>query len=119
MFKGFANLAQIVKQAQEAQSRMDEIKERLGQLRVQGVAGGGLVMVEMNGRQEVLSCRIDESLLRPEDHEVIEDLVVAATNEATRKVQAATANEFSQLAGGLDLGAMKDALRGLGLDVGT
>ena len=119
MFKGLANLAQIVKQAQEAQSRMGEMKERLGQLTVQGAAGGGLVMVEMNGRQEVLSCRIDESLLRPEDREVIEDLVVSATNEAMRKVQAATASEFSQLAGGLDPGAMKDALRGLGIDVGN
>jgi nucleoid-associated protein EbfC len=119
MFKGLANLAQIIKQAQEAQSRMSEMKERLGLLTVQGAAGGGLVMVEMNGRQEVLSCRIDESLLRPEDREVIEDLVVSATNEALRKVQAATASEFSQLAGGLDLGAMKDALGDLGLGGGN
>jgi DNA-binding YbaB/EbfC family protein len=114
MFKGLANLAQIMKQAQEAQSRMGELKERLGRLTVEGAAGGGLVKVEMNGHQEVLGCRIDESLLRPEDREMLEDLVVAATNEALRKVKEAAAGEFSQLAGGMDLGAMKDMLGGLG-----
>jgi DNA-binding YbaB/EbfC family protein len=114
MFKGLANLAQIMKQAQEAQARMGELKERLGRLTVEGAAGGGLVKVEMNGHQEVLGCRIDESLLRPEDREMVEDLVVAATNEALRKVKEAAAGEFSQLAGGIDLGAMKDMLGGLG-----
>ena len=113
MFKGLANLAQIMKQAQEAQSRMGELKERLGRLTVEGAAGGGLVKVEINGHQEVLGCRIDESLLRPEDREMLEDLVVAATNEALRKVKEAAAGEFSQLAGGMDLGAMKDMLGGL------
>jgi DNA-binding protein YbaB len=68
----------------------------------------------MNGHQEVLSCRIDSSLLRPADHEMVEDLVVAATNEALQKVKEAAAGEFSQLAGGMDLGAMKDLLGGLG-----
>lgn len=114
MFKGLANLAQIMKQAQEAQSRMGELKERLGRLIVEGAAGGGLVKVELNGQQEVLGCRIDESLLRPEDREMLEDLVVAATNEALRKLKEATAEQFSQIAGGMDLGAMKDMLGGLG-----
>ena len=114
MFKGLANLAQIMKQAQEAQSRMGELKERLGRLTVEGAAGGGLVKVEMSGHQEVLGCQIDESLLRPEDREMVEDLVVAATNEALRKLKEATTGEFSQLAGGMDLGAMKDMLGGLG-----
>ncbi len=114
MFKGLANLAQIMKQAQEAQSQMGELKGRLGRLTAEGAAGGGLVTVEMNGHQEVLGCRIDESLLRPEDREMLEDLVVAATNEALRKVKEAAASEFSQLAGGMDLGAMKDMLSGLG-----
>ena len=114
MFKGLANLAQIMKQAQAAQSRMGELKERLGRLSFEGISGGGLVKVEMNGHQEVLGCRIDVSLLRPEDSEMLEDLVVAATNEALRKVKEAAAGEFSQLAGGVDLGAMKDMLGGLG-----
>lgn len=114
MFKGLANLAQIMKQAQEAQSRMGELKERLGQLTVEGAAGGGLVKIEMSGQQEVLGCRIDDSLLRPEDREMLEDLVAAATNEALRKLKEATAEQFSQIAGGMDLGAMKDMLGGLG-----
>ncbi len=114
MFKGLANIAQMMKQAQEAQSRMGEIKERLGRMKVQGTAGGGLVTLEMNGHQEVLGCRIDESLLRPDDREMVEDLVVAAVSEALRKVRDLAAEEFSQLSGGLDLGPMKDLLSGLG-----
>ena len=114
MFKGLANLAQIMKQAQAAQSRMGELQERLGRLQVEGSAGGGLVKVEMTGQQEVLGCQIDESLLRPEDREMLEDLVVSATNEALRKVKEAATDEFSQLAGGVDLSAMKDMLGGLG-----
>jgi DNA-binding YbaB/EbfC family protein len=114
MLKGLANLAQIMKQAQEAQSKMGELKERLGRLTVSGTAGGGLVSIEINGHQEVLGCRIDESLMRPADREMLEDLVVAATNEALRKVKEAAAGELSQLAGGMDLGAMKDLLGGMG-----
>ena len=114
MFKGLANLAQIMKQAQEAQSRMGELKERLGRLTVEGSAGGGLVKIEMSGQQEVLGCRIDASLLRPNDRETLEDLVVAATNEALRKIKEATAEQFSQIAGGMDLGAMQNMLGGLG-----
>lgn len=114
MFKGLANLAQVMKQAQEAQSKMGELKERLGRLTVEGSAGGGLVRIGMNGQQDVLGCRIDESLLRPEDREMLEDLVVAATNDALRKVKEAAAGELSQLTGGMDLGAMKNMLGGLG-----
>lgn len=114
MFKGLSNIAQMMKQAQEAQSRMGEIKERLGRIKVQGTSGGGLVTIEMNGHQEVLECRIDESLLRPGDREMTEDLVVSAVNEALRKVRDLAADEFSKITGGLDLGPMKEMLNGLG-----
>ena len=114
MFKGLANLAQTMKAATEAQSRMAELKEKLACLKVEGAAGRGLVKVVVNGQQEVLSCAIDESLLRPEDREVVEDLVVAAMNDALTKIKDATAAEMSQLAGGLDLDSMKEMLGGLG-----
>lgn len=114
MFKGLADLAQIMKQAQEAQSRMGELKERLGRLTVEGSAGGGLVKIEMSGQQEVLGCQIDASLLRPNDREMLEDMVAAATNEALRKLKEATAEQFSQIAGGMDLRAMQNMLGGLG-----
>ena len=114
MFKGLSNIAQMMKQAQEAQSRMGEIKERLGRMKVQGTSGGGLVTIEMNGHQEVLECRIYESLLRPVDREMTEDLVVSAVNEALRKVRDLAADEFSKITGGLDLGPMKEMLNGLG-----
>jgi hypothetical protein len=114
MFKGLSNLAQLMKQAQEAQARMGELKERMGRLSVEGVAGGGLVSVQLSGNHEVLACHIDDSLMRAEDREVVEDLVVAAANDALRKLKEATAHEISQMAGGMDLGAFKDALGGLG-----
>ena len=114
MFKGLANIVQMMKQAQEAQSRMGEMQERLGRLQVQGSAGGGLVTIDMNGHQEVLRCRIDDSLLRPDDREMVEDLVVAAVSEALRKIRDAAGEEFSQVTGGIDLGAMRDMLGGIG-----
>lgn len=113
MFKGLGNLAQLLKQAQEAQAKMGELKERLARLTVEGASGGGLVKVEMNGQQEALRCRIDRSLLRPEDCEMLEDLIVAATNDAVQKVKEAASEQFSQMAGGMDLGAMKEMLSGL------
>jgi DNA-binding YbaB/EbfC family protein len=109
----------MMKAASEAQSRMGELKNKLSRIKVEGSAGGGLVKVEVNGQQEVLSCRIDKSLLRPEDREVVEDLVVAAMNDALVKVRDAASAEMSQLAGGLDLGSMKEMLGGLGAGGGS
>jgi DNA-binding YbaB/EbfC family protein len=114
MFKGLSNLAQLMKQAHEAQARLEELKDRMGRLTVEGIAGGGLLSVQMCGNHKVLACRIDETLMRAEDREVVEDLVVAAVNDALRKLKEATAHEISELAGGLDLGVLKEALVGLG-----
>lgn len=103
-----------MKHAQEAQARIGELKERLTQVKVEGVSGGGMVKIQMNGHQEVLGCQIDESLLRPEDREMVEDLVVAAANNAIQKVRSAAADELTQLAGGMDFGPLKEMLSGLG-----
>src|SRR5262245_31215552 len=110
MFKGLGQLASLLKNAQEIQGRMQEMQEALKKLRVTGSSGGGMVTVEMNGQQQVLSCRIEESLFASGDREVVEDLLVAACNQALERVREATAGEMSRLAGGLDVPGLGDAL---------
>ncbi len=118
MFQGFSNIAGLMKQAREMQSRAAEMKERLAQLRVEGSAGGGMVTAEAAGDQRVTACRIEPSLLSGGDRELLEDLILSAINQALDKAREAAANEMQSLAGGIDLPGMKEALANLGLGDG-
>ena len=82
MFKGLGDLASLMKQASEMKGMVGEMQEKLGRVRVTGSAGGGMVEVEASGHQKVLSCTISERLAATGDREMLEDLVVAATNQA-------------------------------------
>ena len=82
MFKGLGQFASLMKNAHEIQGRMKEMQEALRRLKVEGTAGGGMVTIEMNGQQQVLACRIEQSLFDSGDREMVEDLVVAAVNQA-------------------------------------
>lgn len=113
MFKGLGNLASIVKQAHQMQGKMSDIQERLAELTVEGEAGGGMVKVSATGQQKVVGVRIDPTLLQSADSEMIEDLVVAATNQALDRAREAAAQEMSQLAGGLNIPGLDGALNGL------
>ena len=115
MFKGIGQLASLMKNAQEIQGRMKELQESLRRLKVEGTAGGGMVTIEMNGEQRVLSCRIEPALVSGGDSEMIEDLVVAAVNQALDKVKQAAAEQMGKIAGGLDMPGISDALSQLGL----
>jgi hypothetical protein len=97
------NLGQMMKQAQAMQAKMAEMQEKLGQLEVTGQSGAGMVMATLNGRSELRSLKIDPSLVDPNDVEVMEDLIVAAVNDAKAKVEARVAEEMKQVTGGLDL----------------
>ena len=110
MFKGLGQMASLLKNAGEMQGRMQQIQENMKRLRVTGSAGGGMVTVEMNGQQQVLSCSIEESLVKSGDREVLEDLVVSACNQALDKVRQASAEEMSKLAGGIDMPGLGEAL---------
>ena len=114
MFKGIGQLASLLKNAGEIQGRMQEMQEGLKRLRVTGTAGGGMVTVEMNGQQQLLSCRIEESLFSSGDREMVEDLAVAAVNQALDKVRQAAAEEMSRFAGGFDVPGLGDALAKFG-----
>ena len=98
-----ANLGQILKQAQQLQTRMSELQEQLGDLEVTGTAGGDMVRVTLNGRGEARAVKIDPTLAGPDEVEVLEDLVVAAINDAKAKVDSTAAEKMSELTGGLQL----------------
>ncbi|MGH6946535.1 MAG: YbaB/EbfC family nucleoid-associated protein [Kiloniellales bacterium] len=97
------NLGQMMRQAQEMQAKMNELQERLAAAEVEGASGGGLVCAVLNGRGELKSLKIDPALVDPQEIEVLEDLVVAAVNDAKSKVEAKMAEEMRKLTGGLEL----------------
>ena len=119
MLKGLGNLASLMKNAQEMQSRMSAMQENLGKIRAEGTAGGGMVTVEVTGKQHIVSCKIEQSLIDDGDREMLEDLIVAATNQALKKVQEATATEMAGLTGDMNLPGLGDALSQLGLGGGN
>lgn len=113
------NAPEMMRQMQQIQGRMAELKESLSKIRVEGSAGGGMVKVEANGQQKVLRVSVEDSLLTSHDREMLEDLLVAATNQALEKAREAATQEMSKLAGDVDLSGMGDMLSKLGLGGGN
>lgn len=97
------NLANMFKEAQKLQERMHEMQARLAGLEVEGSAGGGLVRVVMDGKGQLRQVKIDKSLVDPEEVEILEDLILAAANDAKSKVEARVQEEMGKLTGGLPL----------------
>ena len=97
------DLMGIMKKAQEMQGKMAEIQAALEQTPVDGTAGGGAVTVRLNGKGEMMQVEIDPELLKPEEREIVQDLVVAAHNDARRKVEALAAEKMQEVAAGLPL----------------
>ncbi len=97
------NLGQMMKQAQEMQAKMAEMQEQLAGVEVTGASGGGMIQVTLNGKGEMRKVAIDPALVDPNEVEVLEDLIVAATNDAKAKVEAQAAQRMSELTGGLSL----------------
>lgn len=97
------NLSQMLKQAQEMQSRMAEMQSALEQIEVTGQSGAGLVSVTVSGKGEVKKVKIDPKLADPAEVEVLEDLIVAAAKDAKTKADAQMAEQMSKLTGGLSL----------------
>ena len=97
------NLGQMMKQAQELQEKMQAMQARLEEMETVGQAGAGMVQVTLNGKGEMRRVSIDQSLKNPEEAGVLEDLVVAAHNDAKGRVEAQMQDEMSKLTGGLPL----------------
>jgi DNA-binding YbaB/EbfC family protein len=103
MPKGFGD---IMKQMQKMQAKMEEVQKELENKRIEGTSGGGMVRVTANGKQEILEIKIDPEVVNKEDVEMLEDLVLAAVNQAKEKAQEVQAEEMAKLTGGLKLPGM-------------
>ncbi len=100
MTKGFGN---ILKQAQQMHAKIAQLQEEMAAKTVEGSSGGGMVNIVMNGKQEILSVRIDPEVVNREDIEMLQDLIVAAVNEAVRKSQEVMQEEMKKITGGLSI----------------
>ena len=93
----------LMKQATQLKSKMEEMQAELDLITVEGVSGGGMVSVTLTAKGDLKSVRIDEQLVKPEEKEIIEDLIVAAHADARRKAEALLAEKMKSLTGGLPL----------------
>ena len=98
-----ADFMGLMKQAAEFKTKMEAMQAELERLDVEGTAGGGLVTVTLSGKGDLRNARIDDSLLKPDQKEIVEDLVVAAHADARRKLEALLADKMQALTGGLPL----------------
>ena len=98
------NMNNLMKQAQKMQKQMAETTKALEEKSYEASAGGGVVSVTVSGKKEVLSVKLSEEVVDPDDIEMLEDLIVAATNEALRQLEEDSAKSMEALTGGLNLG---------------
>ncbi|MFZ5829390.1 MAG: YbaB/EbfC family nucleoid-associated protein [Planctomycetota bacterium] len=110
MFQGISNFASLLKNFTHISGRVQQLQEELRKRRAVGSAGGGMVEFELNGLLEVLRCTIDPQLVAQGDQEMIEDLVVAAANEAIGKGRQLHAEALRNLTGGIDLPGLTGAI---------
>lgn len=115
MLKELSAMAAMLKQAQGMSGKMQEMKDRMASLRCEGVAGAGMVTVEVNGQSKLVNCRIDPTLLQSGDSEMLEDLICSATNQALDKVREAQVKEMQQVTGGFNIPGLTEALSGMGM----
>ena len=98
-----ADFLGMMKQAAQLQSKMQEMQEELGAIEVEGISGGGLVAVRMTAKMDVKGIKIDPSLMKPEETEIVEDLLVTALGDARRKAEAAMQEKMQAITGKLGL----------------
>lgn len=103
MFKEIGQMASLMKNLPKIREEMDKLQSRLAQLSTEGDAGGGMVKVKVNGHQEILACTLSDEAYKLNDRELLEDLIVAATNQALKKIKQQAAEETSKMATGLGL----------------
>ena len=112
MFKGLGQMASLMRQAQEVGGQMKEMNEKISAQRVEGTSGGGMIKVEANGLGEILQVTIDPQLVQSGDVEMIQDLTVAAINQANEKTKQLQGEQMGALTQGLDLGGLSELMGG-------
>ena len=103
---GKGGLGNMMKQVQQMQAKMEELQAKLEEEEVEGTAGGGMVKCVVNGKQDLLTIAIDPEVVDPEDIEMLQDLIVAAVNQARQKAQELQAEQMSSLTGGMNIPGM-------------
>ncbi|WP_108672527.1 YbaB/EbfC family nucleoid-associated protein [Peribacillus acanthi] len=103
MMRGMGNMQNMMKQMQKMQKKMAEAQEELGEKRIEGTAGGGMVSVVVSGHKEVLEVTIKPEVVDPDDIEMLQDLVLAATNDALKKAEELTNQTMGQFTKGMNL----------------
>ncbi|MBU4001475.1 MAG: YbaB/EbfC family nucleoid-associated protein [Proteobacteria bacterium] len=99
----FGQMGGMMKQAQKLQAEMMKLQEELGERTMEASAGGGMVKVVANGKQQVVSIRIEKEVVDPEDVDMLQDLILAAVNDALAKSQEMVSSEMGKLTGGLNI----------------
>jgi len=103
VMKGMPNMGNLMKQAQQFQAKMAKMQEELGEKTIEASAGGGMVTVVANGRQEIISINIETEVIDPDDAEMLQDLVLAAVNDALSRAKNMMNEEMGKLTQGLNL----------------
>jgi DNA-binding YbaB/EbfC family protein len=104
--RGMGNMQNMMKQMQKMQKKMVQAQEELGEKKIEGTAGGGMVTVIVSGHKEILEVKIKEEVVDPDDIEMLQDLVLAATNEALKKADELTNATMGQFTKGMNLPGM-------------
>ena len=102
-FGDIGKMGSMLKQAMELKSKMEAMKEELGDVRVEASSGAGMVQVVLTGKMEVVSIKIDPEIINPAEPEVLETLVQAALNEGVRKAHEMVKEKMTEMAGGIDI----------------
>lgn len=97
------NMQKQIKQMQAMQREMEEAQDKLGEKEVEATAGGGAVSAKVNGNKELVSLKLDKDVIDPEDSEMLEDLIIAAVNEAMRQVDEMVNDEMGKITGGFGI----------------
>ncbi len=103
VMKGMPNMGNLMKQAQQFQAKMAKMQEELGEKTIEASAGGGMVTVVANGRQEIISIKIETEVIDPDDAEMLQDLVLSAVNDALARAKNMMNEEMGKLTQGLNL----------------
>ncbi|MBW1852506.1 MAG: YbaB/EbfC family nucleoid-associated protein [Deltaproteobacteria bacterium] len=101
--KGIPNMGQLMKQAQQLQAKMAKMQEELSEKTVEATAGGGMITAVANGRQELVSIHIDQEVIDPDDPEMLQDLVMAAVNDALSRAKDMMNEEMGKLTKGMNI----------------
>ncbi|MFS0639061.1 YbaB/EbfC family nucleoid-associated protein [Mesobacillus foraminis] len=104
--RGMGNMQNMMKQMQKMQKKMAEAQEELGEKRIEGSAGGGMVTVIVTGHKEIVDVQIKQEVVDPDDVEMLQDLVLAATNDALKKADELTNSTMGQFTKGMNLPGM-------------